>query len=1520
MSKKFKRPFQKKDGVEKSLIRGVRMLKIDGSYETNYAEWKNEIQLYLYQEYGHIGEVVEFEQHHAFATPTIGVSVSPAELRRSSRRASSSATASSTSTSSASDSSTSTPTPMEVEEHKIKLKAHIDAVNRYEDNLIKAFADILSTLSLDSRDKVMLSEKYADVNLSKDPLELFQLIKTSHVGARGSIEIVARVERTQIYENIKQLPNESIRDYRDRIRVAIDGMKAVGLTPPTEDIQTVRFIKGLDEARFLQMQAHISNATTLGTMTYPKNVDDAARFASEYVVPKKQGVGLTPAAAFVTVKKSPKQKKATYEATVDAQETKDNKKTTEVKESAKKETKSKIKCFFCEKTGHRMEDCYSLQAAKRDGVLDKYVKKRTTDESEASGYVAHAAHAFPLIFHARGKVTEPTVVLLDNQATDHIFFNKELLSNLRQGDSTIRFGGLGGDVTTNMMGDFGPIGKVWFSKETPVNILSWSKLVREKFEVSYKSETDVFVINFGEESTWEFKLLESGLYGHNFRAQTFITVAEAESRYTHRQVQDAKKARELIRTLGVPSVAAVKSIVHNGQATGFDISPKDIDRAIDIYGPPLASLKGKSTEPKPIKAKYDRIDHKVAQELNMYTDIMFVCGLPFMVSVLKPIGLVISTFMGKGVKAKGKDNVLQIIKSHVAIARSENFIVRVIHADGEGAVKSIVAEIRSMGIVPNLLPGQHVGDVEVVIKLLKNWARGILHTLPFKLHLDLVPELIAYVAQRINLFPSKRGYVGIPAIQALSGIKVDISKEARLPFGEYVQCTTPNIAHRNDVRVPRTEGGIVMGQANRSGGLRVLSLHTKKIMVRNKMETINMPEDVIANLNSWAEAGASIEGEEDLEEDIQTQEVHSPEYQSLQESTQHDVVESTSEQPPTEAEEKSEEEESNKSDSAPEVDDPIISTSEDIADVVVEEEEEEVSNSSKEQVATAESISESGSNGRSKRSTGVNYRQLHRFGFFVATKVEAWGFNLSVKKATEMLGSAATEAIKKELTMLLEKQVFHPVKWEDVSKEDKIKSIRSFMFMKEKYLPSGKFDKVKARLVGNGAQQDRDIFESLSSPTTSLTSLMIVGTLAARDGKTVVTADITGAYLNAMMPDRQVMLIGKEISEILISMDENYKKFLRRNGDIPVVLDRALYGCVQSALLWYNTMRQFMVELGFAVNPYDECVFSMGMVTVVLYVDDLLIVSSDDLQLNSFLVKLKNKFKEITVNHGTIHNYLGMVLDFSRKGVFRVSMDIFINKIVQDFNGKGHAPTPALDDMFKSDSGELLNDNDRQTFHSAVASILYAAKRARPDVLLATSYLTTRVSAPTEGDMKKLQRLLSYLRATTSKGIELSASEDMRIKSYIDASYAAHSDGKSHSGMLITLGSGPIFVKSNKQKIVTKSTWEAELVALSDGCSQAIWTQHFMSKLGYEIPVVIYQDNKATIASIKKGRPSSDRSRHVNVKYFWLSSKLQEGSIDVQYMPTEDMIADVLTKPMQGSLFKKLERELRGETDTACSK
>ena len=152
--------------------------------------------------------------------------------------------------------------------------------------------------------------------------------------------------------------------------------------------------------------------------------------------------------------------------------------------------------------------------------------------------------------------------------------------------------------------------------------------------------------------------------------------------------------------------------------------------------------------------------------------------------------------------------------------------------------------------------------------------------------------------------------------------------------------------------------------------------------------------------------------------------------------------------------------------------------------------------------------------------------------------------------------------------------------------------------------------------------------------------------------------------------------------------------------------------------------------------------------------------------------------------------------------------------------------------------------------------------------------------------------------------------ENLQIaKWWVDASFAVHSDMKSHTGGVLSLGCGAVYSTSTCQKLNTQSSTEAELLGINDVLLQILWTQYFLEAQGYGSPneSVIYQDNQSTILLGKNGKASSSkRTRHINIRYFSVADCVQAKEMKFGILPYWDMIADFFTKPLQGSLFKRL--------------
>ena len=139
----------------------------------------------------------------------------------------------------------------------------------------------------------------------------------------------------------------------------------------------------------------------------------------------------------------------------------------------------------------------------------------------------------------------------------------------------------------------------------------------------------------------------------------------------------------------------------------------------------------------------------------------------------------------------------------------------------------------------------------------------------------------------------------------------------------------------------------------------------------------------------------------------------------------------------------------------------------------------------------------------------------------------------------------------------------------------------------------------------------------------------------------------------------------------------------------------------------------------------------------------------------------------------------------------------------------------------------------------------------------------------------------------------------------MDASFAVHEDMKSRTGIYMRLGSSTVYAASKKQKINTYSTTQSELVGVSDALPKMLWFRYFMEAQGYTVKdVYIYQDNQSAILLENNGAQSIGKgSRHITIKYFFMTDKVKNKEVKVTYCPTKQMVADFFTKPLPGILY-----------------
>ena len=268
--------------------------------------------------------------------------------------------------------------------------------------------------------------------------------------------------------------------------------------------------------------------------------------------------------------------------------------------------------------------------------------------------------------------------------------------------------------------------------------------------------------------------------------------------------------------------------------------------------------------------------------------------------------------------------------------------------------------------------------------------------------------------------------------------------------------------------------------------------------------------------------------------------------------------------------------------------------------------------------------------------------------------------------------------------------------------------------------------------MGGRPQRSYTSKEESASPTCSNDALMIVLIQAAREGRNIHTAYVRGAYLHAEMDDFLVIKLQGQIVDILCEMKPEYKKFVvYENGKVNLYMQlmKALYGCIKSALLWYELFARELRDMGFKLNPYEKCVANKMIdgeqCTISWWVDDNCLTHLSAKVLDKIIERIELKFGKMAVTRGDKHTFLGMKLRFSGDGMVWINMREYIMEAIEVFNQPltRIAATPAMKGFLTiDDQSKPLSDEKMERFVSAVMKLLWAGNRGRPDTELTTAF------------------------------------------------------------------------------------------------------------------------------------------------------------------------------------------------------
>jgi hypothetical protein len=283
--------------------------------------------------------------------------------------------------------------------------------------------------------------------------------------------------------------------------------------------------------------------------------------------------------------------------------------------------------------------------------------------------------------------------------------------------------------------------------------------------------------------------------------------------------------------------------------------------------------------------------------------------------------------------------------------------------------------------------------------------------------------------------------------------------------------------------------------------------------------------------------------------------------------------------------------------------------------------------------------------------------------------------------------------------------------------------------------------------------------------------------------------------------------------------------------------------------------------------------------------------------------------KGITINNlGEPSKLVGLQVNCDASRNIHITQSVYALAKVKEFNlteANGRA-TPAFG---------AITETDQETTHfpyrEIIGSLQYLASGTRPDISCPVSKLARFNNKPTREHWVAAKNVLRYVKGTSNYGITYRGDQThqtpISIECYVDSDFASSPDAKSTTGYVIKIANGPVIWGSHKQSMVTLSSTEAELVALTAASRELCWLINILQEMQLkpQLPIVVHEDNQACISNVYS-EGVSNRTKHINIRHFFIQQQVKQGIQRVDYVPSTANIADILTKTPHRDLFEKL--------------
>src|SRR5271168_2704740 len=486
--------------------------------------------------------------------------------------------------------------------------------------------------------------------------------------------------------------------------------------------------------------------------------------------------------------------------------------------------------------------------------------------------------------------------------------------------------------------------------------------------------------------------------------------------------------------------------------------------------------------------------------------------------------------------------------------------------------------------------------------------------------------------------------------------------------------------------------------------------------------------------------------------------------------------------------------------------------------------------------------------------------------------------------------------------------------WEVVDKPEGANVVGSKWVFRAKKDPAGNVVRYKARLVAQGFSQvpGVDYFDTFA-PVARLASIRTVLAFAAAEDYETGQIDIKGAYLNGELTSDEVIFMRQPPGYEEVGADGR-KRVMR--------LRKTLYGLKQAGRRWYHKLVEIMSKLGFSRCGGDQAVFfrrcetTNVLLIVLVHVDDCSIVGKTKALIARFKVEIA-KFVEIT-DMGELHWILGIeVRRIREERKILLSQKSYIDSILRRYNFDDLKPvsTPMdpntrLTSAQSPSTTEELGAMRNIPYHEAVGSLMYATLGTRPDICFAVQTVSRFNSKPGLAHWEAVKRIFRYLKGT--KELWLGYGGVAReLVGFVDADGSMGEDRRAISGYAFIINGGAVSWSAKRQEIISLSTTESEYGAATYAAKEALWLRQLILQLfGILLPATpLFCDNQSAIALAKEHQYHA-RTKHIDVRFHFIRWIIEDGKLRLIYCPTDEMVADVLTKALVSTKVKHFASEL----------